>query len=78
MKSNKLICIFFIFLVCISCSNKEIEKSTIKETNLELQMIEAYTEGFNELKKGDALFAAKKFNEAEILYPQSEMAHKAA
>ena len=57
-----------IFIFCISCSKQNIEKSTIKETNLELQMIEAYKEGLDELKRGDALFAAKKFNEVEILF----------
>ena len=70
---------FFIILVfCLSCSKQSVEKSTIKETNLELQMIEAYKEGLDELKRGDVLFAAKKFNEAEILFPQSEVAPRAA
>ena len=41
-------------------------------------MIEAYKEGLDELKRGDALFAAKKFNEAEILFPQSDVAPRAA
>ena len=41
-------------------------------------MIEAYKEGLKELKSGDVLFAAKKFNEAEILFPQSEVAPRAA
>jgi outer membrane protein assembly factor BamD len=41
-------------------------------------MIEAYKEGLKELKAGDVLFAAKKFNEAEILFPQSEYAPKSA
>jgi outer membrane protein assembly factor BamD len=41
-------------------------------------MIEAYREGLKELKRGDALFAAKKFNEAEILFPQSDYAPKSA
>ena len=41
-------------------------------------MIEAYEQGFKELKKGDALYAAQKFNEAEILFPQSDLAPKAA
>jgi outer membrane protein assembly factor BamD len=41
-------------------------------------MIEAYQEGLKELKKGDVLFAAKKFNEAEILFPQSDVAPRAA
>ena len=78
MSLIRLIQFFFILIFCISCSKEIIEKSTIKETNLELQMIEAYQEGLKELKKGDALFAAKKFNEAEILFPQSEVAPRAA
>ena len=41
-------------------------------------MIEAYREGLKELKRGDVLFAAKKFNEAEILFPQSDYAPKSA
>ena len=34
-------------------------------------MIEAYNEGLKEFNKGDIFFAAKKFNEVELLYPQS-------
>ena len=41
-------------------------------------MIEAYQEGLKNLEAGDVLFAAKKFNEAEILFPQSEWAPKSA
>jgi len=78
MYLRNIISILFILTFFISCSNKPIEKSTIKETNLELQMIEAYQEGLKELNRGDALFAARKFNEAEILYPQSEIAPQAA
>jgi len=44
---------------------------------LESQMIEAYKEGLRELEKGDVIYAARKFNEAELLYPQSEWASKA-
>ena len=36
-----------------------------------MQMIEAYNEGVKEFNKGDIFFAAKKFNEVELLYPQS-------
>ena len=78
MFSKRLIFFFLIFIFFASCSKQSLEVSTIKETNLEMQMIEAYREGLKELKKGDALFAAKKFNEAEILYPQSEVAPRAA
>ena len=71
---KNLFLFFVIVLFCLSFSKKPVEKSIINETNLELQMIEAYNEGLKELKRGDALFAAKKFNEAEILFPQSDIA----
>jgi len=76
----KLIHIVFILisLLFVSCS-KEIKKETvIKEKDLELQVLEAYKEGIESLEQGDVLFAAKKFNEAEILFPQSEWAPKSA
>ena len=41
-----------------------------------MQMIEAYKEGIKALKESDVLYAAKKFNEAEILFPQSIWAPK--
>jgi outer membrane protein assembly factor BamD len=69
---------FLIILLCLSCSKKEIKKSKINEVNLESQMIEAYEEGLKELKAGDVIYAAKRFNEAEILFPQSEYAPKSA
>ena len=41
-------------------------------------MIEAYNAGLEELNKGDAIYAAKRFSEAELLYPQSEWAPRAS
>ena len=71
--------IFFIFLVFFSsCSKEELKKSTIKEKSLDLQVIEAYQSGLEALEAGDVLYAAKKFNEAEILFPQGEWAPKSA
>ena len=70
--------IFILFIFCLSCSKKNINQSEINETNLELQMMEAYKEGVKELKRGDVLLAAKKFNDLEILYPQSNVAPRAA
>jgi len=71
--------IFFIFLVlCSSCSKEQIEKSTIKEKSLDLQVIEAYKGGIEALEGGDVLYAAKKFNEAEMLFPQGKWASKSA
>ena len=69
------ICNFLIILLVVfsltSCSEKQEKVSLIKEDNLEMQMIEAYNEGLKEFNKGDIFFAAKKFNEVELLYPQS-------
>ena len=67
---NSLLYVLFIFIL-VSCSEKEEKISIIKEDNLEMQMIEAYYEGLEEFNKGDIFFAAKKFNEVELLYPQS-------
>ena len=61
----------------VGCSKEE-NKLIIKEQNLELQMISAYKEGLEALEKGDSILAARKFNEAELLYPQSEWAPKSA
>ena len=70
--------IILILILSSSCSKNISNKPIIKEKELNLQMIEAYKEGLRELEKGDALYAAKKFNEAEILFPQSEYAPKSA
>ncbi len=67
---NFLIC-FSIIIFSISCAEKKTKISVVKENNLEMQMIEAYNEGLEELNKGDIFFAAKKFNEVELIYPQS-------
>ena len=69
-----LFIIFFIFLN--SCSKEENKISIIKEDDIQMQMIEAYKEGIKALKESDVLYAAKKFNEAEILFPQSIWAPK--
>ena len=66
-----------VILILISCSKDE-KVSIVKEKNIETQMIEAFKEGYKELENGDVLFAAKKFNEAELLYPQSKWAPRAA
>ena len=73
---NNIFLILIIFFV-YSCSKNE-KVSIVKEKNIQTQMIEAFEEGYEELENGDVLFAAKKFNEAELLYPQSEWAPRAA
>ena len=78
MTTIKYISILLIFLLIISCSKNVPKKKITVEKEMSLQMIEAYNEGLKELERGDALFAAKKFNEAEILFPQSDYAPRAA
>ena len=75
MIRNFLLFIFVIFLN-FSCS-KEVSKNVeIKEKSIELQVMETYKEGLKELESGDVLYAAKKFNEVEIMFPQSKWAPK--
>ena len=72
---------FFIFflvsLFITNCSKKE-KTSLILEEDVELQMVRAFKEGYEEFESGDSLYAAKKFNEAELLFPQSKWAPRAA
>jgi len=72
-----LLIFFFISFFLNNCTKKE-KVSVIQEDDLELQMIKAFEEGYKEFKEGDAIYAAKKFNEAELLFPQSSWAPKAA
>ena len=76
-KKNYFYFILIIFLF-FSCSKDIEKKSIILEKSLELQVLEAYQEGKESLEAGDVLYAAKKFNEAEVLFPQSDWAPKSA
>ena len=78
MSLKNFLYIILIFFICISCTKKEVKKSIITEKSLDLQVLEAYKEGKEALEAGDVLYAAKKFNEAEILYPQSNWAPKSS
>ena len=71
MKFRNFFLSLFVTLILLSCSEKEEKVSLIKEDILEMQMIDAYNEGLKEFNEGDVFFAAKKFNEVELLYPQS-------
>ena len=70
--------LILLFVIFASCSKEKINESVIKEKSLDGQVLEAYSEGLDSLKGGDVLFAAKKFNEAEMLFPQSEWAPKSS
>jgi len=77
IKKFNIILFIFLTLLNLSCSKKvNKENSFLKEKSIDLQIIEVYKEGLRELDAGDALYAAKKFNEVEILFPQSDWAPK--
>ena len=78
MKFHLVYLIIALILLNTSCSKEKEKISIIEEENLEMQMIKAYNEGLKELERGDPVYAAKKFNEAELLYPQSIWAPRAA
>ena len=78
MNFLKIFIVFlFISFFLTNCAKEE-KTSLVIEEDLELQMIRAFREGYDEFRDGDALYAAKKFNEAELLFPQSSWAPKAA
>ena len=74
----KILVCFIILILFGSCSKEVSKKDLIIEKSLELQVEEAYKEGIEALNDGDVLFAAKKFNEAEILFPQAVSAPQSA
>ena len=77
---SKQYLIFLIFLIIINgCSKKDdLKVSKLTKVNIKEQMIEAYKEGLQALDNQDGVIAAKKFTEAEILFPQSIWAPRSA
>ena len=77
---SKQYLIFLIFLIIINgCSKKDdLKVSKLTKVNIKEQMIEAYKEGLQALDNQDGVMAAKKFTEAEILFPQSIWAPRSA
>ena len=78
MNFLKILLIFFLLSFFIYICAKKEKTSLVVEEDAELQMIRAFREGYEEFQEGDALYAARKFNEAELLFPQSSWAPKAA
>ncbi len=77
---SKQYLILLIFLILINgCSKKEdLQVSQLTKVNINEQMIEAYKEGLKALDNQNGIIAAKKFSEAEILFPQSIWAPRSA
>lgn len=78
MNKIKPISLIIIILLFYSCSTEEKKISTIKELDQNQELITTYNEAYKALELGDPYFAAQKFSEAELLYPQSEWAAKSA
>ena len=77
--SKHIIFLFIYIIFIVSCSkDKSKVDQVLLEQDVEVEMILAYKEGMKELEKGDALYASRKFDEAEILFPQSIWAAKAS
>ena len=69
--------IYIIFIVSCSKDKSKVDQ-VLLEQDVEAEMILAYKEGMKQLEEGDALYASRKFDEAEILFPQSIWAAKAS
>ena len=77
--SKHIIFLFIYIIFIVSCSkDKSKVDQVLLEQDVEAEMIIAYKEGMKQLEKGDALYASRKFDEAEILFPQSIWAAKAS
>jgi len=77
--SKHIIFLFIYIIFIVSCSkDKSKVDQVLLEQDVEAEMIVAYKEGMKQLEKGDALYASRKFDEAEILFPQSIWAPKAS
>ena len=78
---KKILELFVIFLflnVLQSCTKNEKNISVLKGESLEEQMILLYNDAYKSLNDGDILVSAKKFSEAELIYPQSIWASKSS
>ena len=77
-KFLKFILIIILIFVTNCKNNSEKQVSIIEERGLDLEMIDSYKEGLKLLEDNFPLKAAKKFNEAELLYPQSKWAPRSS
>lgn len=67
-----------LLLFLISCGKNDVKISSIKENKQELEFIVSYNDAYKALTEGDPYFAAKKFLETELLFPQSKWAPRSA
>ena len=77
MNQIKYLLVLLIFLLS-TCAKEKEEISFIKESKQDLEMVTVYKEAYKALNDSDPYLAAKKFLEAELLFPQSEWAPRSA
>jgi outer membrane protein assembly factor BamD len=78
MKPLFRLIIILVIINLNACTKEEKKISTIKKIDQRQELVSAYEEGIKYLDEGDAFYAAKKFLEAELLYPQSDWAPRSA
>jgi len=78
MKNLYKLLLILLLINLHSCAKDKKEVFEIKEVNQELEMISTYNEAVDYMNKGDSFYAAKKFLEAELLFPLSDWAPKSA
>ena len=78
MKQIKFLFVISLLIFSYSCGKEKKEISYIKETKQDLEIVTTYKEAYRALELNDPYFAAKKFLEAELLFPQSKWAAKSA
>ena len=71
---QKLVYLFLIITLVVSCSKKEVELNVPagKEKSFEI-----YKEAVEEMNRGNYLYASQKFSEAEVILPKIEFSSKA-
>ena len=78
MRYQNFSLILILMILLESCSSSKEDISLIKETNQQAELMATYSEAMENLVNNDTYFAANKFLEAELLFPQSEWAPKSA
>ena len=75
---KKFFIYFFAIIFFTSSCSKDNKKISIVKENIEEEMIHLYREGMKALEEGDATYATRKFDEAEIAFPQSLWASRSS
>ena len=79
MNTYKYFILLSIIILTFSCSQKDIDvEKNINTKSQDLEMITTYNEAYELLKINDTYNAAQKFLDAELLFPQSSWAPRAA